>query len=352
MKLFGKRKSPSASKVADSLDQPKKEEEAVSSYFSSDFKPPSSSDGASASKAKNTANEIETLLAMESSELNAKQRRILRRHMERNGEASKENEKNDKDTEKETEKFTGTTQQEKESKVPKELAQDSKNDVEVKVEETEEPLPIVSEGISSKTETTSSTESNKALSAEDIAQKLKGLNSKERRKLLRKLASEAEEDESKKTVLTEAIELSKRIAEENEAKQSLQKKDSKTTGGDNTKVLEDSDAKDASDPSADKDSLPPSKKKRKLKDLSHLPPDERKRRERQRKMQQEAAERRASGEQDMTRHPLNSERRRANRRKPGRAGKIVALKKQTRENQRNSREYNAGGYTMRHMNKA
>jgi len=349
MKLFGKRKSPSASQAVDPPDQPKKEEEAVSSYFSSDFKPPSSSDGGSASKANNTANEIETLLAMESSELNAKQRRIIRRHMERNGEASKENENNDKDTEKEAEKVvenTGTTQQEKESKVSKVLAKDSKNDVEEKVEK---PLPIVSEG-SSKTETTS-TESNKALSAEDIAQQLKGLNSKERRKLLRKLASEAEEDDSKKTVLTEAIELSKKIAEENEAKQSLQKKDSKTTNGDNTKASEDNDVKDAPNPSADKDSLPPSKKKRKLKDLSHLPPDERKRREKQRKMQQEAAERRASGDQDMTRHPLNSERRRANKRKPGRAGKIVALKRQTKENQRNSREFSAGGYTMRHMNK-
>eukprot|EP01083_Nonionella_stella_P120802 362337_1 len=100
MKLFGKRKAPSSSQAVDLLDQPKKEEEAVSSYFSSDFKPPSSSDGGSSSKAKNTANEIETLLAMESSELNAKQRRILRRHMERSGEASKENEKKDKDTKK------------------------------------------------------------------------------------------------------------------------------------------------------------------------------------------------------------------------------------------------------------
>jgi len=63
----------------------------------------------------------------------------------------------------------------------------------------------------------------------------------------------------------------------------------------------------------------PSKKKRKKEvDWSNLSPEERLRREEQRRKQQEAAEMQARGE-DKTpgyKHPLNSERRRANRRKP------------------------------------
>ena len=56
-------------------------------------------------------------------------------------------------------------------------------------------------------------------------------------------------------------------------------------------------------------------------DWSSLPPDEFLRREEQRRKQKEAAERRASTDDSKNtnnnfRHPLNSERRRANRRKP------------------------------------
>lgn len=69
----------------------------------------------------------------------------------------------------------------------------------------------------------------------------------------------------------------------------------------------------------DSDAAGPSKKKRKKEvDWSNLPPEERLRREEQRKKQIEAAERRVRGE-DKTpgyKHPLNSERRRANKRKP------------------------------------
>ncbi|CAJ1936453.1 unnamed protein product [Cylindrotheca closterium] len=58
--------------------------------------------------------------------------------------------------------------------------------------------------------------------------------------------------------------------------------------------------------------------KKKKVDWSGLPPEERLRRQEQRKRQQEAAERRANGEMTSGshKHPLNSERRRANRRKP------------------------------------
>jgi hypothetical protein len=62
----------------------------------------------------------------------------------------------------------------------------------------------------------------------------------------------------------------------------------------------------------------PQKGKKRKADWSNLPPEERVRREEQRKIQQEAAARREAGELPTSkfRHPLNSERRRANRRKP------------------------------------
>jgi hypothetical protein len=60
-----------------------------------------------------------------------------------------------------------------------------------------------------------------------------------------------------------------------------------------------------------------SKKKKSKVDWSGFSPEERARREKQRKLQTEAAERRAKGEETGGyKHPLNSERRRANRRKP------------------------------------
>ena len=61
-------------------------------------------------------------------------------------------------------------------------------------------------------------------------------------------------------------------------------------------------------------------------------------------MQIEAAERRAAGLVDMNRHPLNSERRRANRRKPGRAALIAKAK---REKVAERANFNAYGYHMR-----
>jgi len=105
--------------------------------------------------------------------------------------------------------------------------------------------------------------------------------------------------------------------------------------------------KKSQDDKANAESELPSKKKRKWKDLSNLPPEERERRERQRIMQMEAAVRRANGDTDNTRHPLNSERRRANRRKPGRTGKIALLKKQSKLKQEYLREFNASGFHMR-----
>ncbi|GMH47598.1 hypothetical protein TrLO_g8202 [Triparma laevis f. longispina] len=87
---------------------------------------------------------------------------------------------------------------------------------------------------------------------------------------------------------------------------------------------------------------------KKVKDLSHLPPDERKRREDQRKKQAEAKERREGGEKGEHAHPLNSERRRANKRKPSEAMRIAnAKKKRADEMTKDKKEYMKGGFEIR-----
>ena len=96
------------------------------------------------------------------------------------------------------------------------------------------------------------------------------------------------------------------------------------------------------------DGGPKKKKTKKGKDAdwSKLPAEERLRREEQRRKQQEAAERRARGE-DKTpgfKHPLNSERRRANRRKP-------KFKKQSEYKDNAKVEWNASGFHHRRQAK-
>ena len=75
------------------------------------------------------------------------------------------------------------------------------------------------------------------------------------------------------------------------------------------------DNKHAADASTDQ---PKAKRRKKTIDESLLSPEERLRRQEQRRLQQEAKEKREKGllVEDAKRHPLNSERRRANRRKP------------------------------------
>ena len=82
-------------------------------------------------------------------------------------------------------------------------------------------------------------------------------------------------------------------------------------------------------------------KKRKL-DWNTLPPEERMRREEQRRRQQEVAALREAGElpQGNHRHPLNSERRRANRRKPKWERKAAG-------NDGGTNQHNASGFQMR-----
>ena len=195
------------------------------------------------------------------------------------------------------------------------------------------PAPKVDE-----TEAKSKEEGKK--SVEEVAEQLKGLNSKERRKLLRNLASEYDEE-----FLEKATEVSKKIAEENEAIQAKEENVAKQAK--EQQVKEEQSKKRKSDAGS---ATPGKKKAKNGKNLSHLPQAERERREHQKEMQKEAAARRAAGEV-LTRHPLNSERRRANRRKPGRAGKIAILRKQSKQKQEELNQFNAGGYTMRHEKK-
>ena len=85
------------------------------------------------------------------------------------------------------------------------------------------------------------------------------------------------------------------------------------------------------------------KKQKKGADWSSLPADERLRREEQRTKQQEAAERRARGEANIApghKRPLNSERRRANRRKPKWVNKSPVGVKQ---------EHNSSGFGHRKL---
>lgn len=90
------------------------------------------------------------------------------------------------------------------------------------------------------------------------------------------------------------------------------------------------------------------KRRRGAADLSGLTPEERLRREEQRKMQTEAAERRANGEEDASsskfKHPLNSERRRANKRKPKWAPKRSL-------SNADKVEHNTSGFQVRKFNK-
>ena len=394
MKLFGKRKktTPASAdeQVANTPEKKNEPEEDVNvpSYFSSDFQPGSSSK----TEKKKIEHDIEELLAMDPASLNAKQRRVLRRYENRTSEDKKKDDvpapvPATKKDDTEISKWDGESSRSKREKeaststsTPKQKQKQEQTEIEEKnvtKDEGSESNSDSSDCVSSDSDSDSSStaaesenkdeeksqaempkekKERKALvqeerseeqpkpkkkeegskSVEEVALQLKGLNSKERRKLLRQLAAEYDQ-----AFLDRVTEASKKIAEENEAKQAMEQK----------KVESNNDKVEGTKRKADGGTPGPAKKKgKKEKDLSHLPLEERARREKQREMQKEAAERRASGEV-LTRHPLNSERRRANRRKPGKAGKYALYKKQMKEKQQNAKEFNAGGYHMRHIKK-
>jgi len=185
---------------------------------------------------------------------------------------------------------------------------------------------------------------------------MKDFNSKERRRLLRQLKASSDTTISS---FVKKVEIeSQRIAEENRIfeidnhgkKQSKSKRkrehNENKSGGIHEENAEGGHKHD------ENENIDCREKKKK--EWFDLPPEERERREQQRQRQIEVARQRAAGEIDMSRHPLNSERRRANRRKPGRMGKIAAMvraKKERKKDQRELAQFNANGYMMRKFHK-
>jgi hypothetical protein len=304
MKIFGKRKSstPSPKKggITDNRSDEAPAAQATASSTSDDNIPSyfsnTAEDGPKKKKAKkNSSNEIngdemETLLKMDFEKLNSKQRRLVRRHRERSGEDLTE----------------------------MNVAAGTKNDADDNKEEDNNKEPTEDKDITRQSETGAGKSND--TSEKELLTKLSGLNSKDRRKFLRQLKTNNPQNFDIDKLEEEA----KRIAERN----IRDSKEEKVT-------LKRSEPKQPAPT--------PISKKKKAKDLSHLPPEEIARREKQRQLQIEAAERRARGEDTNNghKHPLNSERRRANRRKPARKSQVVNMKGGAK------REFNSVGYMMR-----
>lgn len=359
MKIFGKRKStpaatPDATSSTPGIDDAAGEKSGgvaqaaasaaksanvddvgdVPSYFSG-----AADDGPTSSKNKknrkdNTATvekingeDIETLLAMDPAELNAKQRRLVRRHQEREegGEAEAAADAAGAPT---GDAKSGDDNAPDEC-TSNEISKDESSD---KIEHKNQPP------------TNNNEQSTGGVNITEILAKLEGLNSKDRRKLLRQLktSSGGAIDES---VIAAAEEKALRVAERNEKEAA-----NATASGAADKSSKRKSSGSGGEKKAAPDERAGPKKKRRKKgppvDLGALTPEERKRREEQRAMQQEAAERRAGGlvaDPDF-RHPLNSERRRANRRKPGKAALIAQAK---REQMAEKGKWNAFGFQKR-----
>lgn len=244
---------------------------------------------------------VEELLKKDPSEWNSKQRRMIKRYQDRKDELEVSSEK--KEDENKEEEVIEKEETEDHEAAESDIDSSSTSDEEETPAEDETPAAsedlTTAEEADTKTEdieTTDTQSDNNVPPSHEIFKLLSQLNSKAKRTLCRKL------ERAGASVLAEV---------ENEAKKLLGVSDE-----DGKKRM----AGDMDDSNTGSNTAP-SKKKRKKKndvDLSKLPAKERLRREEQRQKQQEAAERRARGD-DKTpgyKHPLNSERRRANRRKP------------------------------------
>lgn len=315
---------------------------------------------------------VQELLKLDPSELNSKQRRLVKRYKERHGAESEEKlssfeqstaaeeSKTAAAIETPSTKTASITQEAEESSSDSSSsdssdsdssdesdgedetsAKDAKNDTTSGVDgnETTMTLPALPskptprpEGIDPFRSVASAgpepKEGNEAgdigkksndLDEEEVKKLLEKLNSKQRRKLMRRLEREGNGILSE--VHGEALKLLHEASDAEKSAPTDTPEPSKDTKAATTKT---------------------SGKKRK-KDWSDLPPEERLRREEQRRMQQEAAERRLKeGPNASKRHPLNSERRRANRRKP----------KWESKGPRIENEHNTSGYHMRKLKKA
>ncbi|KAL3789607.1 hypothetical protein HJC23_003156 [Cyclotella cryptica] len=324
MKIFGKRKTttkPAPSSV-DANDEPLSEAPAaaslpseIPSYFSSLDDTDGSTKKKQRTKQSNNdtinGEEMEKLLAMDPEELNSKQRRLVRRFKERDAanDAARDIDVEGKSNEANTADVT-SKQQISDNKDSKEVATASKQSAEPGSIDTDE---------------------------KELLSQLEGLNSKDRRKLLRQLRNDNQDgkntnDDSKSNheLIAKLEEEAKRIAERN-IRESAEQQTTQSSKSQKEKEQTPFKALEQQQSTQSK------KSKRKIKDLSDLPPEEIARREKQRQLQKEAAERRVNGEEPNThRHPLNSERRRANRRKPAH-----------RKSGSKKGEFNSVGYRMR-----
>ena len=276
MKIFGKRKSSGTKPTTTddtSSSQPGETAaptENVASYFSiaTDDDGPKTKKAKSA-KSSETINgeEMDKLLSMDYESLNSKQRRLVRRYKERDGSA-----------------------------------EDTRDDVEAEEKQAHAPP---------KESNNKPTVINEK--EQQLLEKLSTMNSKDRRKFLRQLRTDDNTDVDVDKLEEEA----KRIAERNVAE-----------AQDTPKKKEDARKQDTPTKDETKEKNKP-KSTKKQKDVSHLPPEEQARRAQQRAAQIAAASLRsrladgtATAEEvaanALHRHPLNSERRRANRRKPAR----------------------------------
>jgi hypothetical protein len=284
---------------------------------------------------------VEELLKKDPSEWNAKERRMVKRHQRRKKEEGSsdvedisENKSNEKDTEmsykevSETNFATDDTKNEidDDSSSTSNGSDGSSSDYEYVSgfkKAAEQETSTKDSNVATAKETEEFGADNKEDDEKNIVNKdhaiwkiLNKLNSKHKRTLSRKL------DRQGAIVLAEV---------EIEAKQLLGE------GGDTSDDKEKAPANDADpDPAAE----PPNAKKRKKEaDWSSLTPEERLRREEQRRKQKEAGERRMRGEDIKPGHkrPLNSARRRANRRKP----------KWKKPSSEVKNEHNSSGYVHR-----
>ncbi|KAL3756944.1 hypothetical protein ACHAWU_002489 [Discostella pseudostelligera] len=361
MKIFGKRKSSGSGSAVASPGtdataaaststsgentaitlSAKSQNEDVPSYFaqastgggggSSSKKKKQRTDDTTSSQQPN-GDDIQALLAMGPSKLNSKQRRLVRRHQQREGIEETNAVEIAENATDEVKCIAPASSNNKEQSASQEkVGNDSVNAV----------------GASSETVVHSHQEASSSASTttSEILAKLEGLNSKDRRKFLRQLRSSmgGNIDES---VIAAAEEQARKVAERNEQEAVLTNTPSDKASKPSKAKVGDEKSTRNSGQAANVDETKPKSKRRKKNpiNLDDLDPEERKRREAQRIMQKEAAERRASGLVDPNRHPLNSERRRANRRKPGKAAKIVQAKK---EKLAERGKFNAVGYQMR-----
>ena len=269
---------------------------------------------------------VQELLKLDPSELNSKQRRLVKRYKERDKSGEKQSSEDQNDSGVDDVHNPAETPNHKGADVAKgESSSDSNDSDNSAADESSELLKEAKDGSGGeavgestvKVDADDTAAANNDLGEVEVKKLLEKLNSKQRRKLMRRL--EREGNNILANVREEAVQLLK----ESDAEKVV------TTETPETKT-------ETKSPTA------LSGRKRK-KDWSDLPPEERLRREEQRRLQQEAAERRTKeGNPGNERHPLNSERRRANRRKPKWEGK-----RRVEQN-----EHNTSGFHMRKLKKA